>query len=108
MPSATSRTTATSTATETPSTGVPWRRHYLPTSRASVCAALTRIALGNRSQLDLAWKSRGPARIGHEILDEETSSAAHSQTAGRFEIFWRAQHDSNVRPPGPQPDALSN
>ena len=29
-------------------------------------------------------------------------------TDGRSYDSWRAQHDSNVRPPGPQPDALSN
>ena len=39
---------------------------------------------------------------------EETADAALPLTAGRFDTFWRAQHDSNVRPPGPQPDALSN
>ncbi len=39
---------------------------------------------------------------------EETAGGAASLTAGHFYGSWRAQHDSNVRPPGPQPDALSN
>ncbi len=39
---------------------------------------------------------------------KEMADGATSLTTGHFEGFWRAQHDSNVRPPGPQPDALSN
>ncbi len=38
----------------------------------------------------------------------ETATGDELATDGRHSIFWRAQHDSNVRPPGPQPDALSN
>ncbi len=39
---------------------------------------------------------------------KKTAGGAKSLTAGHSKGFWRAQHDSNVRPPGPQPDALSN
>ncbi len=39
---------------------------------------------------------------------KKTAGGAKLLTAGHSKGSWRAQHDSNVRPPGPQPDALSN
>ncbi len=51
------------------------------------------------------------ARLGNSpqsLPTRETADGAFPLTVGRIEGFWRAQHDSNVRPPGPQPDALSN
>ncbi len=35
---------------------------------------------------------------------DDTADGASRLTAGRIDGIWRAQHDSNVRPPGPQPE----
>jgi hypothetical protein len=45
------------------------------------------------------------AGILRDAPDEERGTAQHPVGAKKI---WRAQHDSNMRPSGPQPDALSN
>ena len=46
---------------------------------------------------------------GHRLaIGRSKTATGRNSTGGRLCGRWRAQHDSNVRPPGPQPDALSN
>ena len=67
-----------------------------------------------RDPLALEWGEVPPdllARLGESHQSPTTTEAAAgslSLTDGRYEEIWRAQHDSNMRPSGPQPDALSN
>ena len=48
------------------------------------------------------------AESHRSLTRRRTAGGEELATTGRSYDSWRAQHDSNVRPPGPQPDALSN
>ena len=42
------------------------------------------------------------------LSNETAESPVSGEPSAVQELEWRARHDSNMRPPGPQPGALSN